>query len=124
MPGAHRADVSVLQRETALLADKRRIDGQPLSMKPNQRARGRGTWSDQARRVTRTHKSRLRKVRGEGTLNDQVSGLHQVKESKLNARRGSGTWGDQARRLDRQRRQRDRDEKRQGSLLRRLLGAF
>jgi hypothetical protein len=91
-------------------------------MKPNQRVRGGGTWSDQARRVTRSHQTRLSRVRGRGTLNDQVSGLYSVKNAKLDSRRGGGTWSDQARQLDRRRRQREREEKRQRSPLRWLLG--
>jgi hypothetical protein len=93
-------------------------------MKPNQRVRGGGTWSDQARRVTRSQEVRLNRLRGggRGPLGEQVSELHGVKRAKLEARRGGGTWGAQARRLDRQRRKRDRAEKRQQSPLRWLLG--
>jgi hypothetical protein len=90
--------------------------------KPNQRVRGKGTWSEQARRVTRSHETRLSRQRGQGTLHDQVSGLQDVKGARLNERRGRGTWSDQARRLDRRRRQLERQEKRQHSPLRWLLG--
>jgi hypothetical protein len=90
-------------------------------MRPNQRARGKGTWSGQARRVTRSQETRLSRLRGRGNLGEQETRLYGVKNAKLNERRGRGTWSDQARRLDRQRRQRERQEKRQGSLLWRML---
>jgi hypothetical protein len=77
-------------------------------MKPNQRVRGGGTWSDQARRITRTHENRLIRMRGQGTLGEQVSEVNDKKRAKLHQRRGGGTWSDQARQLDRERRRREK----------------
>ena len=118
MPGGQKARRNMSHND----GSKHRVPGKPSAMKPNQRVRGKGTWSEQARRVTRSQENRLSRVRGRGTLGEQVGGLYNVKGAKLNERRGGGTWSDQARRLDRQRRQRERQEKRQHSPLRWLLG--
>src|SRR5690348_8960008 len=76
----------------------------------NQRVRGRGTWSEQDRRLGRHKKANLRAQRGKGTWSEEDRRLWGRKKARIRRRAGGGLWGEQARRYDRARRRPGRSE--------------
>lgn len=65
---------------------------------------------------------RNRQMRGSGTWGEEVFNLDKVQKQELRRRRGSGSWGTEGKNLYRIERQRQRQERRNKSLLYKLLG--
>lgn len=61
-------------------------------------------------------------MRGRGTWGKEAKNLRKAERQEMRSRRGSGSWGTEAKNLYRVERQRQRQERRNKSLLYKLLG--
>jgi hypothetical protein len=65
---------------------------------------------------------RNRRMRGHGTWGQEIRNITQAEQRKLRRRRGKGTWSKESANLYRLQRRQERQERRNRSLLHKLMG--